>query len=145
MSVAKLLVVCYSLAVVGISLFPRNLVVKRERVAQLAQSWCLRDFRIAALLTCIWMLDLSDKYKDVAFYSPNQCSALLKYFQDLGLICCIWKYCCLLIHREKKNLPETEILGPLRGGGMETNPNASLLKLPGMVNILQLLLHEYMA
>lgn len=30
--------------------------VEGERIAQLAQSWSMRDFRLVALLTPIWML-----------------------------------------------------------------------------------------
>lgn len=55
----KYLVCGYSLAViVGILLFSRNLVVKGERIVQSAQSWCMTDFRLVALLTPIWMLQL---------------------------------------------------------------------------------------
>lgn len=42
--------------VVGISLFPRNLAVKGERIVQLAESRSMREFRLVALLTPMQML-----------------------------------------------------------------------------------------
>lgn len=97
----KYLVCGYSLAViVGILLFPRNLVVKGERIVQSAQSWCMTDFRLVALLTSIWMLQLILVTSTTMLFflvSPYQCcfallcSALLMCFQDFGLICCILK------------------------------------------------------